>query len=124
MESHILQQAKQMFAAGEEQAELFVGRTSVRFSLLSSRAGEHGLLVMLSPLFGIHAPRIGYLSRPQRQVASYAAAGATINEIAAALHRSPHTIRDHLKAIYAELNISSRAELRGLVEERYRIIDR
>ena len=51
----------------------------------------------------------------QRQVAQYAAAGATTPEIARALGVSPETVRSQLKSIYRALGIGSRAELATLV---------
>ena len=54
---------------------------------------------------------LSVLTSTQRQVAEYAAAGATVNEIARTLQRSPHTVKVHLKNIYERLGIASRLEL-------------
>ena len=59
-------------------------------------------------------PRLGPLSLltpRQREVAEYAAAGATAREIARHLELSPATVRDHIKSIYERLDISNRTEL-------------
>ncbi|GAB5543033.1 MAG: hypothetical protein SangKO_027930 [Sandaracinaceae bacterium] len=61
---------------------------------------------------------IAALSPMQRVVADYAAAGATVEEIAATVESSPNTVKHHLKAIYRGLGVASRAELARLwVEE-------
>lgn len=51
------------------------------------------------------------LTPTQREVASYAAVGATCPEIAATLGTRVETVRSHVRDIYARLGISSRAEL-------------
>jgi len=51
------------------------------------------------------------LSSRQREVAVYAAAGATQREIAKALSISPNTVKTHLKAVYQLLGVGSRVEL-------------
>ena len=51
------------------------------------------------------------LTPTQREVAEFAVAGATANEIAEAMNRSVHTVRSHLKNIYERLQVASRLEL-------------
>jgi DNA-binding CsgD family transcriptional regulator len=51
------------------------------------------------------------LTRTQREVASYAAVGATCAEIASTLGTRVETVRTHVRDIYARLGISTRAEL-------------
>lgn len=60
---------------------------------------------------GLHRPAGGGLTPRERQVAENAAAGATNNQIAAALCISPKTVEANLSRAYAKLGISSRAEL-------------
>lgn len=55
----------------------------------------------------------GMLTPTQREVASYAAVGATCAEIARTLGVRKETVRSHVRDIYARLGISSRAELAG-----------
>ncbi len=50
------------------------------------------------------------LSTRERQVLERVAAGATNREIAAALHLSPHTIKEHTSALYRKLEVRNRAE--------------
>lgn len=51
------------------------------------------------------------LSAREREVARLAVRGCTNREIAAALWLSPHTVQDHLKKVFAKLDVGSRAEL-------------
>jgi DNA-binding CsgD family transcriptional regulator len=81
-----------------------------------SGSGERGVLVSAWPMLPLRVPRVLMLTPTQRQVASYAASGATVSEIAEHLDRSPDTVKSHLKTLYKELGVASRAELRGMVE--------
>lgn len=58
---------------------------------------------------------IDLLSPAQQVVAEYAAAGATVSEIAQATDRSPETVRTHLKKVYRRLAICTRMELTWLL---------
>ena len=51
------------------------------------------------------------LSKRELEVACHLLDGKTYREIASGLFVSPHTVRDHIKAIYAKLEVHSRAEL-------------
>lgn len=50
------------------------------------------------------------LSTREREVLQRVAAGATNREIAAELHLSPHTIKEHASALYRKLEVRNRAE--------------
>jgi len=50
------------------------------------------------------------LSAREREVLERVAAGATNREIAAELHLSPHTIKEHASALYRKLEVRNRAE--------------
>lgn len=50
------------------------------------------------------------LSRREREVLTHMAAGATNPEIAAALHLSTHTVKEHTSALYRKLDVRGRAE--------------
>ena len=56
------------------------------------------------------------LTPAQREVAEYAASGATNKEIAEATDRSHQTVKVHLRNIYDRLDINSRVELAQLIE--------
>jgi DNA-binding CsgD family transcriptional regulator len=51
------------------------------------------------------------LTPREREVAQLLARGASNEEIAKALWISRHTVKDHVKAIYAKLRVGGRAEL-------------
>lgn len=68
----------------------------------------------------LQRPELGpksLLTLRQREVAEYAVAGATAEEIAETLEISPNTVRDHIRNIYRRLGIGSRAELAGTFAE-------
>jgi DNA-binding NarL/FixJ family response regulator len=50
------------------------------------------------------------LSPREREVLDLIAAGSTNREIAAALHLSPHTIKEHTSSLYRKLGARNRAE--------------
>jgi len=51
------------------------------------------------------------LTEREREVTRLVARGAGTQEIAERLFVSPHTVRDHLKAIFAKTGVSTRGEL-------------
>jgi DNA-binding NarL/FixJ family response regulator len=51
------------------------------------------------------------LSEREQQITRLIARGAGTAEIAGELHLSAHTVRDHVKAIFAKVEVSSRGEL-------------
>jgi DNA-binding NarL/FixJ family response regulator len=50
------------------------------------------------------------LSGREREVVSLMATGATNREIAARLHLSPHTVKEHTSAVYRKLGVRNRTE--------------
>lgn len=95
--------------SGAVRAEHFVRRARVRLERLE---GAVPRVLAVAEEGDHHRPGAREkLTEAQRRVADLAAAGATVKEIAAALERSPETVRDHLKAIYDRLGIGSRVEL-------------
>jgi DNA-binding CsgD family transcriptional regulator len=51
------------------------------------------------------------LTERELEIAGLVVKGASTKAIAAALHLSPHTVQDHLKAIFVKLGINSRRQL-------------
>jgi DNA-binding NarL/FixJ family response regulator len=51
------------------------------------------------------------LTPREQDITRAVARGLSNQEIAGALHLSPHTVRDHLKAVFAKVGVSSRGEL-------------
>ncbi|MFC7021747.1 LuxR C-terminal-related transcriptional regulator [Promicromonospora thailandica] len=51
------------------------------------------------------------LTRRETELAALLVAGRSIKDIATDLHLSVHTVRDHVKAVYTKVGISSRPEL-------------
>lgn len=72
-------------------------------------------LVTVVPTRPELAEALELLTPTQQVVAEYAAAGATVAEIADATDRSPETIRTHVKEIYRRLSICTRLELQWLM---------
>lgn len=62
-------------------------------------------------------PRDAVLSAAQREVARFAAAGATIEEIARATGRGIGTVRTHLAEAYRRLGVANRVELARALED-------
>ncbi|WP_153449437.1 LuxR family transcriptional regulator BagY/FevT [Streptomyces smaragdinus] len=59
------------------------------------------------------------LSRRELEVTRCVARGLSTGRIAEELHLSPHTVRDHIKAVFEKLGVSSRGELVGKLFTEY-----
>ncbi|MDJ1136028.1 LuxR C-terminal-related transcriptional regulator [Streptomyces iconiensis] len=59
------------------------------------------------------------LTARETEVTQYIARGLPTGEIAAQLHLSPHTVRDHIKAVFEKVGVSSRGELVGKLFTEY-----
>ncbi|MFL5830859.1 MAG: LuxR C-terminal-related transcriptional regulator [Solirubrobacteraceae bacterium] len=57
------------------------------------------------------------LSGREREVAELLVAGLGTDEIAARLHISRHTVRDHVKSIFAKVGVTSRPELTAVLAQ-------
>ena len=64
------------------------------------------------------SPPLATLSPRQRQIVDAAMMGGTTDQMAEMLGISAHTVRNHLKAIYRKLHVSSRAELTAALTAR------
>jgi DNA-binding CsgD family transcriptional regulator len=89
---------------------------SIHAAVLRSRRGGPGpVTVVIEPATSSRIVPIiveAYSLTPrERQVTESVARGHTTSEIAKRLHLSPHTVRDHLKAIFAKVDVNSRGEL-------------
>ena len=51
------------------------------------------------------------LTGREQEIARAVARGLSNADIALQMHLSPHTVRDHLKAVFGKLEVSSRGEL-------------
>ncbi|MFI7633956.1 response regulator transcription factor [Nonomuraea sp. NPDC049400] len=85
-------------------------------SCLSGPGGRPGPVALViepaapADLAGIVAQAYGLTTR-ELEIAQLVARGLPTTEIAAALFISPHTVRDHLKAVFGKAGVSSRGEL-------------
>ena len=88
----------------------------VRCVRMDGRGSDGGsVLVTVVPPRPELAEAMEVLSPMQQVVADFAAAGATVDEIARAIDRSPETVRSHIKEAYNRLSICTRLELSWLL---------
>lgn len=83
---------------------------TVRWCRLSGSGGSRYLL-HLEPIEPVRLGATFELSRTQRRVAEYAAAGVRVAEIAEELGVAATTVRTHLRAVYETLGVANRVEL-------------
>ena len=133
-EAHITLEGIALAATHDAHASARVRLTDGRWSLLQGSrvepqpgsgpvpthapAGTAAVAVSFTPasrafmepiVFQLHA-----LSARERDVARLLLRGMRTDQIAADLHISPHTLRDHVKAIFSKLGVRHRAELMAL----------
>ncbi len=101
--------------SGDEEREVQELGAHLKLTALGE-GSERAVLVVVEPLLVPELSAMCMLSPTQRLVASYAAKGSTINEIATTMSRSRETVKTHLKTIYERLEINSRSELAALYE--------
>jgi DNA-binding CsgD family transcriptional regulator len=90
-----------------------------RPDVLAASPGEAALLRVLNNsaaqlaavTFGERDEPISWLSPREQEVLDRLVLGMSVREISEELHRSPHTIHDHVKNLHKKLNASSRGEL-------------
>lgn len=76
---------------------------ALRLWLVIEPTRPHRLAEVIASAYGLTAR--------EREVARLVVAGYSNREIASALYVSPHTVGDHLKHVFAKLNVTSRVEL-------------
>jgi DNA-binding CsgD family transcriptional regulator len=88
---------------------------NVRAAPLDGPAGKGDVVVTLEPATGAELSRLALTARGltarEEDVAILVLRGASTRAISSALHLSPHTVQDHLKAIFAKLGVNSRREM-------------
>lgn len=84
-----------------------VGPGGTRVAVLIQPAPPHEIAPLLADAYG--------LSEREREITLLCLSGMATKDIAAALHISPYTVQDHLKAIFEKTGAGSRAELVGQI---------
>jgi DNA-binding CsgD family transcriptional regulator len=89
---------------------------SLRAAPLDATEGVHvDVVVSIEPTPRATLSRLALAARGltarEEEVALLVLQGLSTQSISAALHLSPHTVQDHLKAIFAKVGVSSRREL-------------
>jgi DNA-binding CsgD family transcriptional regulator len=79
-----------------------------RTAVMLERAGRAQLLPLLVHVHGLTAR--------ERDVVELLLAGLPTEDVAAGMRISRHTVRDHVKAIFAKVGVASRAELTARFE--------
>ena len=91
---------------GDDPHELWIGRTFLALAVhLAETFTDH-----VAPLEDTRGNLLRSLTDTKQRVLRLLIQGLREQEIAARFHRSPHTIHDHVKAIYRTLDVSSRDE--------------
>ena len=75
------------------------------------------IIAVFTPVSPARPPELASLTPTQGRVVRFAAAGATVPEIARAMKRSAGTVRTHLREAYRRLDVASRMELLSSSEE-------
>jgi len=81
--------------------------TSPRIAVMLEPAGPAEMLPLLLALHD--------LTDREREVRELLVGGHGTDDVAGRLHISRHTVRDHLKSIFAKVGVNSRAELTALL---------
>lgn len=108
--------AAELIRSGRGARRAFVFRAPVQ--LLRLGRPSPLVIAVVDPERPVALEASHLLTRTQRRVAELASVGATTDEMARHMRRSPHTINHHLKGIYDRLGIGSRAELASLWSRR------
>jgi DNA-binding CsgD family transcriptional regulator len=88
---------------------------SLRASVLTGPPGSRDVVVTVDPTPRAALSRLALtahgLTAREEEVALLVLHGADTRAIATALYLSPHTVQDHLKAIFTKLDVTSRREM-------------
>lgn len=84
---------------------------ALSWSRLYGQSGRTRYLLHVEPYPIVRIHPSFELSRTQRKIAEFAAAGAAAHEIGQMLGIAPSTVRTHLREVYRILHVGSRAEL-------------
>jgi DNA-binding CsgD family transcriptional regulator len=88
---------------------------NLRAAPLDGPAGTADVVVTIEPATGAELSRLTFTARGltarEQDVALQVLRGASTRAISSSLHLSPHTVQDHLKAIFAKLGVNSRREM-------------
>lgn len=98
---------------GRDSIEIYNG-AEVRLVRLDGPTGVRYLVTVSRPEL-LRLRPLAWLTDRQREIAEFAASGATTYEIADVLDLSRHTVKTHIKNIYRRLAITSRTELANLL---------
>jgi DNA-binding NarL/FixJ family response regulator len=82
---------------------------SVQHLQMALAGSEVSELSLAEP--GLTSGALGGLTPREREIASLIAGGNVVGDIAAQLKLSPNTVRNHVKSIFAKLNVHSQLEL-------------
>ncbi len=95
--------------SGEGPALLISGQTAIFAQPLQGPTPTW--IVRLQAIAPVLLAPDAELTPTQREVAARAAAGATVDEIAASLKTANNTVRSHIKEVYRRLDVANRVEL-------------
>ncbi|MCZ7684594.1 MAG: helix-turn-helix transcriptional regulator [Sandaracinaceae bacterium] len=99
-----------------ELVECRIDGVSLRFARLDGAGGAR----YLATLVDMPSPRLSRaatLTPVEHSIATSAAAGLSVREIADEHQLSPNTIKTHLKSVYRKLEVASRMELAAMLKD-------
>ncbi len=104
---------------GSAQARVLArsGRWLVLQAVALGAGGDRSVVLTVAPAPPAEVGEMTIAARGltvrETEVSRLVLQGASTADIAAALHLSPHTVQDHLKAVFGKLGVSSRREMVG-----------
>ena len=107
--------ARRFLAEGRSRHSLVTLMGELRFERLVGTSGQEHVVVSLTPPHLFKMKPLQVLTQRQREIAAYAATGASATQIGAGLEVSVNTVKHHLKSIYLRLQVRDREGLRSLL---------